>query len=303
MCLGAQARAANETARKNYEYQLKNREANWMQTLSITQTERVMHDQTIDASNIGLSQIYGDIQEKFGDQIGQALQEDEVNWKKVLEQSKGADLAAAGRTGRSIDRISTLDLAEYLKKGSRKAYELTESRQELSKAGRKAAAMTRAEQMNSFAKNAIIKNPDIAPPTPVYQNVGAAAFMDALKIAGTVASVYTGGVAAGAWGTAAGGGGLASSTVLGANAVKATNIATGVYARSSDRRLKENIQKIGESISGLGIYKFNYIGKAKQYIGAMADEVMKIVPKAVVTMDNDYLGVNYNLIDVTFKEV
>jgi hypothetical protein len=190
VCLGAQARAANETARRNYEYNLQKREADWMQTLSITNTERVMHDQTIDASNLGLSQVYGDIQEKFGDQIGQALQEDEVNWKQFLEQSKGAELAASGRTGRSIDRISTLDLAEYLKKGSRKAYELTESREELTKAGQKAAGMARAEQMQSFAKNAIIRNPDLAPPKPVYQNVGAAAFMDALSIASSVTGTY-----------------------------------------------------------------------------------------------------------------
>ena len=163
-----------------------------MQTLSITNTERVMHDQTIDASNLGLSQVYGDIQEKFGDQIGQALQEDEVNWKKFLQQSTSADLAASGRTGRSIDRISTLDLAEYLKKGSRKAYELTESREELTKAGAKAAGMARAEQMQSFAKNAIIRNPDLAPPAPVMQNVGMASLMDGLKIASQVASIATG---------------------------------------------------------------------------------------------------------------
>ena len=197
MCLGAQARAANERARRDYEYNLQKREADWMQTLSITNTERVMHEQTIDSSNLGLSQVYGDIQEKFGEQIGQALQEDEVNWKQFLEQSKGADLAASGRTGRSIDRISTADLAEYLKKGSRKAFELTESREELSEAGRKAAAQTRATQMQSFANNAIIRNPDLAPPQPVYQNVGAAALMDGLKIASSVASIYTGGVTAG----------------------------------------------------------------------------------------------------------
>jgi hypothetical protein len=189
VCLGAQARAANETARRNYEYQLDKREADWMQTLSITNTERVMHDQTIDSTNLGLANVYSDLQEKFGDQIGQALQEDEVNWKQFLEQSTSADLAASGRTGRSIDRISTLDLAEYLKKGSRKAYELTESRQELSKAGAKAAGMARAEQMNSFAKNSIIRNPDLAPPQPVMQNVGAAAFMDALSIAQSIASI------------------------------------------------------------------------------------------------------------------
>ena len=189
MCLGAQARAANERARRDYEYNLQKREKDWMQTLSVSSTERVMHDQLIDSSNLGLSQVYSDIQEKFGDQIGQALQEDEVNWKKFLEQSKGAELAAAGRTGRSIDRISTADLAEYLKKGSRKAFELTESREELTEAGQKAAGMARAEQMQSFARNAIIKNPDIAPPKPVMQNVAMASFMDALSIASSVATI------------------------------------------------------------------------------------------------------------------
>ena len=274
MCLGASARAANKAARRNYEYQLQRREADWMQTLSITNTERVMYKQGIDASNLGLANVYADTEEKFDKQIGQALQEDEANWKEFLQNNQGMNLAASGQTGRSADRISTLDLADYYKKGSRKVQELTESREELNKARQQAAGLARAEQMNLFAKNAIIKNPDIAPPKPVYQNVGAAAFMDALSIVGTVA-------------TAGGSGGF--------------NIWKNI--RGSDRRLKENIQKIGESISGLGIYKFNYIGKAKQYIGAMADEVIKVVPEAAVLRPDGFYGVNYNLIDVDFKEV
>ena len=265
MCLGASARAANKAARRNYEYQLQKREADWMQTLSITNTERVMYKQGIDASNLGLANIYSDIEEKFGDQVGQALQEDEANWKNFLQNNEGMKMAASGQTGRSADRISTLDLADYLKKGSRKAYELTESRQELNKVAAKAAGQARAEQMNMFAKNNIIKSPDLAPPKPVYQNVGAAMFMDALSIAGSVAQI-------------------------------------AAVITSSDRRLKENIQKIGESISGLGIYKFNYIGKAKQYIGAMAAEVIKVVPEAAVLRSDGFYGVNYNLIDVDFKE-
>ena len=189
MCLGAQARAANKAARRNYEYQLQKREADWMQTLSITNTERVMYKQGIDASNLGLANVYSDIEEKFGDQVGEALQEDEANWKDFLQNNQGMKMAASGQTGRSADRISTLDLADYLKKGSRKAYELTESREELTKAGQKAAGLARAEQMNLFAKNAIIKSPDIAPPKPVYQNVAMASFMDALSIASSVASI------------------------------------------------------------------------------------------------------------------
>ena len=189
MCLGAQARAANKAARRNYEYQLQKREADWMQTLSITNTERVMYKQGIDASNLGLANVYSDIEEKFGDQVGEALQEDEANWKDFLQNNQGMKMAASGQTGRSADRISTLDLADYLKKGSRKAYELTESREELTKAGQKAAGLARAEQMNLFAKNAIIKSPDIAPPKPVYQNVAAAAFMDALSIGTSILSI------------------------------------------------------------------------------------------------------------------
>ena len=192
MCLGAQARAANERARRDYEYSLQRREADWMQTLSVTNTERVMYDQGIDASNLGLANVYSDIEEKFGDQVGEALQEDEANWKDFLQNNQGMKMAASGQTGRSADRISTLDLADYLKKGSRKAYELTESREELTKAGQKAAGMARAEQMNLFARNAMVKNPDIAPPKPVYQNVAMAAFTDALSIASSVVGIGTG---------------------------------------------------------------------------------------------------------------
>ena len=51
MCLGAQARAATERARRDYEYSLQKREKEWMQTLSVTNTERVMYEQGIQASN------------------------------------------------------------------------------------------------------------------------------------------------------------------------------------------------------------------------------------------------------------
>ena len=234
-----------------------------MQTLGVVATDRVMHEQGIDASNIGLAQVYGDIQEKFGDQIGQALQDDEVNWKEFLSDNRGDKLTTSGKTGRSVGRVGTLDLAEYLTKGSRTAYELTEGKRELDKAGMKAAGAARAEQMQSFAKNAIIKTPDIAPPQPVYQNVGAAAFMDALKIGTAAATMFT---------------------------------------AFSSKKVKDNIIKIGESIAGHNIYKFNYKGSTRKFIGVIAEEIQQTVPEAVVTMSNGLLGVRYDLIDVTFKE-
>ena len=287
MCLGAGARAANEQARRNYKYQLEKRERSWYQTLSLTGTERIMHEQLIDNSNIALSKVYGDIEAKFGEEIGKALQEDQVTWKKFLEKDTGANkLATSGVTGRSAARVGTIELGEYLKKGSRTAYVLTKGKQKLDEAGEQARMQARQQQMQSFAQNNIVKNPDLAPPQPVMQNVGMAALMEGLSIAGSVLAIGTG---IGAIGQAGGIGAWAKDLWAG--------------FKWSDSRLKENIKKIGESKSGLGIYKFNYIGQAKQYIGAMADEVIKVVPEAVSTMSNGYTAVNYDLIDVTFKEV
>ena len=189
MCLGAQARAANERARKDYEYKLEKRERNWMQTLSATRVEHLQYEQGIDASNLGLANVYSDIQAKQYDNINKAMSESQVDWQEFLAKNTGDQLKAKGRLGRSSERISAIDLGQYLKKGSDKVHALTESSQELSKAGQQAAGMARAEQMQSFARVAFIKNPDMAPPTPVYQNVGHAMFMDALKIGSSIATM------------------------------------------------------------------------------------------------------------------
>lgn len=267
MCLGSEARAQNEAARKKYEYQLQKREHDWMQKLSLTKAEHVEYEQTINNSNLGLANVYADIQAKHKDMIGQVLQEDEDNWKAFLKESTGATLAASGMTGKSADRIQTLDLAQYLAGRNRAVSDLTSDAQELSKQGRIAAGQAAAAQKEAFTKVAFFKSPDFPPPTPVYRNVGMAAFQDALSIGSSVASMAMPFVGAG-----------------------------------SDRKLKENIKKIGESISGLGIYKFNYIGRSQKWIGTMADEVKKIKPEAVFTMKNGFEGVRYDLIDVKMRE-
>jgi len=71
--------------------------------------------------------------------------------------------------------------------------------------------------------------------------------------------------------------------------------AAGITAMS-DRRLKKNIIKIGESLMGLPIYLFKYIWSSDWTIGHMADEVKKVVPEAVIRMPNGYDAVNYGML-------
>ena len=189
MCLGAQAKAANEQARRQYKYQLERREREWMQTLSVGGVERIQYDQGINASNLQLANIYADIQDKQGELIGDAMQADESKWKEFLQNNTGAKMAASGQTGASARRIATLDLAQYLTESSRRARDVTEASKELQNQGAKAAGAAAAQQKQMFAKQAFIKQPEIAPPQPVMQNVGAAAFMDLLSIGSSIAGI------------------------------------------------------------------------------------------------------------------
>ena len=73
-------------------------------------------------------------------------------------------------------------------------------------------------------------------------------------------------------------------------------------AAASDRRLKKNINKTGESPSGLNIYSFEYknptYGKGL-FQGVMSDEI----PQEAVHIVDGYDMVDYGMLDVEFKKI
>lgn len=62
----------------------------------------------------------------------------------------------------------------------------------------------------------------------------------------------------------------------------------------SDRRLKENVERIGEGDNGLPIYKYRYKGEPDTHIGFMADEVEQVRPEAVGLHPTGYKTVDYD---------
>ena len=70
----------------------------------------------------------------------------------------------------------------------------------------------------------------------------------------------------------------------------------------SDYRLKENIVLVGRLRDGINVYEFEYKPEFKQvagygrYRGVMADEVERILPRAVVVASNGYKMVNYSMV-------
>ena len=73
-------------------------------------------------------------------------------------------------------------------------------------------------------------------------------------------------------------------------------------AGKSDRRLKKNITKIGESNRGFNIYSFEYkdsLDGKGLFQGVMSDEI----PQEAVTNIDGYDMVNYSMLDVEFKQI
>lgn len=183
----------------------------------------------------------------------------------AIQKSHYAKLLAGGKRGKSIKRFGLLEAGALGRQFAARTAALTDAKQDFMTGTMYSREKAAAASTRAWAKTSFAPTPDIQAPAPVYQSVGMAFLGDILGLAGTAA-----GIAA---------------------------------AASSDSRLKENVVKIGESIDGHNIYKFNYLEDNRKFIGVMAEEVLAKNPEAVGRMDNGYWGVNYSKIDVDFREV
>ena len=265
VCAGAAAAsAANKNAQRQYKYQLDVRERKHYQKLSIYNAGKVQFEKTLSNIHQGLNASYDRAQLKLNRMRGKFLSEGQNALGKLLQNSKYGNLLSSGMTGRSLDRLGVLEYGALGRFYAQKASALTDAREDFMRGTKLSRFKAKTAQESAFAKTAFQPVEDVAPPVPVMQNVALAFFNDALNIAGSVA---------------------------------------GIQSQWSDSRLKKNIKKIGNSIDGYNIYKFEYLDDDKEWIGVLAEEVFKKKPSAVVRMDNGFLGVDYHQIDVEFKEV
>lgn len=85
----------------------------------------------------------------------------------------------------------------------------------------------------------------------------------------------------------------ANSAGMGQALGSTIGLGLAAYSAFSDRRLKENIQKVGSLNNGLPVYRFNYKGEDTPQIGLMAQDVKKVHPEAVAKDKRGYMMVDY----------
>ena len=189
MCLGAQARAQNEAAQRQYNYELRRRERNWNQALSIYGAKTVQYDINTAGADMSIAQAYADEQEQQRKVRGDAQLKFESLYRELLQKSEYSKLIGSGGTGRSAARIGRMDSAALGRKVAEIERSILQDDQKLNKVTSETVGKMQGYKQQAFADVAFQPLPDVAPPEPVMRNVGAAAFMDALSIGSSIASI------------------------------------------------------------------------------------------------------------------
>ena len=192
MCLGAEARAQNEAAQRQYNYALRKRERNWNQALSIYGAKTVQYDINTAGADMAIAQAYSDEQEQKRQVRGDAQLKYEELYRDLLKNSEYSKLLGSGGTGRSAARIGRMESAALGRKVSEIERSILQNDMKLDRATAETVGKMQGYKQQAFADVAFQPLPDVAPPQPVMRNVGAAAFMDALSIGSSIAGIYSG---------------------------------------------------------------------------------------------------------------
>ena len=190
MCLGAEARAQNEAAQRQYNYALRKRERNWNQALSIYGAKQVQYDINTAGADMAIAQAYSDEQEQKRQVRGDAQLKYEELYRDLLQNSEYSKLIGSGGTGRSAARIGRMESAALGRKVSEIERSILQNDMKLDRATAETVGKMQGYKQQAFAEVAFQPIPDVAPPKPVFRNVGAAAFMDALSIGSSFAGIY-----------------------------------------------------------------------------------------------------------------
>ena len=289
-----------QTNRYNYDLQIRNREQQSLDTQFLKSNQ--LYDAQVDLNSRTANDAIDAELAKYREiQAEAAFENQEIHIETLLNQGQ---LRAKGIEGRSAAKIAQ---SIYADRG-RKQSMLTESiesgarntRAVLQEIGKDKEAADMAAYANKMLDPGILPLPlePLAVPRAEFLLPQAPQEYDfgPQPVAGAYASMSAASDLG--WATALSG--------IAGTAGSVASIAGVAKWGGSDIELKENIEHVGVSPSGLNIYEWNYIGEStsNRYRGVIAQDLLsKQRYDAVAEMDNGYLGVDYSKVDVQLTKV
>ena len=161
----AQADAQNAAATRNYKQQLKVRARKWDQTRHVYSQKVSQYDQTLDENSMAAARGYAAAQRNLNNQFSKAAFSQEGDLAKLI-RSQG-NFAAAGRSGRSTDRLN----AEQMMQFGRGNAVIAENLMSAQMGYRNKTENLNREQLSAnrkaYSQVAIAPQQDVAPARPV----------------------------------------------------------------------------------------------------------------------------------------
>ena len=167
----SQARARNRAAIQSYEHALRVRKHEWYQQLSVWGAKRNKYFTDLNENDLAAQRGYSQAQVGLNRVFEGAAQNNEKALIQYLQ--KHGQLTAKGRTGRSIDRINTLELGKLERFTGRQAAQLTRSREEFKQNVENIRSRQISGRSRLHANVAFMPMPDLAPPPPQMENESA----------------------------------------------------------------------------------------------------------------------------------
>ncbi len=175
-----------------YEYRLKKRRRKHMQKINRYNLAKLQFNRSVDNINMGLGRSYSRAQTKLGRLREAALRKNQAALTQRINKSQYARALAAGKTGRSIKRMNVLESGALGRYYAQQAKALTYAKQDFKTGTKRDRVKARTALDNAYAKVVFNPTADIAPPAPVYRDVGAAKTQDLITNISTGISMATG---------------------------------------------------------------------------------------------------------------
>ena len=174
-----QASAANKAKKRDYEYKLKVRENRWMRERSTYQTKIVQFKTNLSEANMAAQRAYSKSQTSLNNIRSKAMLDHQQDFKTMLKAEGAIEASAAERgiRGATVRRQISANIGELGMANAQRSRALTLSKYAYFDHNASVARKLRSKQNQLFGQVAISPTPDLAPPKPVMQNVGAQLFL------------------------------------------------------------------------------------------------------------------------------
>jgi hypothetical protein len=159
----------NEYTRRQWDYQLEERDRDWTNQLAIWNTKRAEYGQTLGQNASAADRAYASEQLRLNEAFNQAAFAQQGMLGQLV-QGRGS-IAASGQSGRSVAKMDQSALAAYGRNNALIAQNLSNSRNSMIRANEETRLGLNAANMNAWRSVQFAPQPTQAPPTPMLNGM------------------------------------------------------------------------------------------------------------------------------------